>query len=160
GSGKSIVTMAEVAAAATGQSQDLPWIGVPYKKPPLHVWVVKQSFPTNIHTDTVLRKLLYGDEYVDPERQTTVTHDGFISPRYAPEFNESAATSTLKIVSTIQLKSAEQDVLQFACAGIDLIVVDEPVRSEVVHELYSRLIRRENARMMFALTPAGMAMGF
>src|SRR5690606_40420004 len=34
GSGKSIVTMAEVAAAATGQSQDLPWIGVPYKKPP------------------------------------------------------------------------------------------------------------------------------
>lgn len=160
GAGKTIVTMAEVAAAATGQSADLSWIGMPYKKPPIHVWIVKQSFPENVATDSVLRKLMYGDEYQDPVTQRTVFHEAFIHPRYEPTFNKNSKTITLKNGSTIQMKSAEQDVLQFASAGIDLIVVDEPIRTEVFQELFFRLIRREGARMMFALTPTGLAMGF
>lgn len=160
GAGKTICTMSEVAAAVTGQSKALYWIGEKYKDPPVHVWIVKQSFPTNYKTDSVVKKLLEGDEFIDPETNQVVIHGPLIPDRFKPEYSRKANVIYLANGSTITLKSAEQDVLQFASDGIDLIVFDEPVGERIWRECTYRLVRRRGSRVMFALTPVGMTTGY
>lgn len=150
--------MAELAAAVTGQHFD--WIGVPYPSPPIHAWVVKQAFPTNEETDAVIRKLLKGDEATCPEGGGRIHIPPFIPDRFQPTYAKAAHTIKLNNGSTIELKSAEQDVDKFASVGVNLIVVDEPIRTEAWHELLLRIVRRQGARILFNLTPYSMQMDY
>ncbi len=157
GSGKTVVTMMELGAAVTGQH--FWWMatqkdGSPiYKKPPVHAWVIKQSFPTNPHTDAVVMKLLRGDFYTDPETQQEIHHPPIIPPRFNPKFNGKNNTITLNNGSTIEIKSAEQKPDKLASVGIDIIVVDEPIPPSHWEEAKMRCIRRQGSRFMFNLTP-------
>lgn len=154
GVGKTTMAMAEVAAAAMGES--LPWLR-PYPKPPLNIWIVQQKLPTNLANNAVIAKLFNGEKYPDPVTHEVKWREPFIPPRMIKSENKSTYTWELTNGSTIQMKSAEQDTDSFASEGIDLIDIDEPIDNKIWTEIKMRIIRRSGSRIMVTMTPVGRA---
>lgn len=152
GSGKTHAGAAEVAAALTGQR--FPWMGRHYAKPPVHFWIVKQKLPDNPRVDPVLSKLLYGEEGYDPHTCEPVLREPLIPARFEPVYNRNANYCILNNGSTFQIKSGEQDTIQFAGASLHGVWADEPPRAGVFEELRHRLTRKVGACMLLTMTPA------
>ena len=158
GSGKTVVTCMEVGAALTGEQ--MPWIGVPYRKPPLHAWFISHEKPENIETHSIVRKLTKGDLYTDPETGEQVSHPAIIPARLWDRFDRKSHVGYLTNGSTFQIKSIYQELTAFSSAGIDIIVFDEPCPEDIWQEVLLRTVRRAGARILMALTPTGMAMDY
>lgn len=151
-SGKTHAGAAEVAAALTGQRFE--WMGRRYAKPPVHFWIVKQKLPTNPRTDPVLCKLLFGEEGYDPATGEPDIRPPLIPARYGATWNQNKNTCTLNNGSTFQIKSGEQDTIQFAGESLHGVWIDEPPPSSIFEELRHRLTRKKGACMLMTMTPA------